>query len=183
MNAQQGVSLEEQLINDLAALSHNPTKFVKYAYPWKEGELANSDGPREWQRSVLDAIGNHLRDGATRHAPCQIAVSSGHGIGKSALVSMVIDWAMSTFEDTMVLVTANTGAQLATKTVPESHRWFRRSINAHWWTPKATSITVRDANHEKTWRADFMPWSEHNTEAFAGLHNKGKRIVLIFDEA
>ena len=28
-----------------------------------------------------------------------------------------------------------------------------------------------------------MPWSEHNTEAFAGLHNKGKRIVLIFDEA
>ena len=26
-------------------------------------------------------------------------------------------------------------------------------------------------------------WSEHNTEAFAGLHNKGKRIVLVFDEA
>ena len=23
---------------------------------------------------------------------------------------------------------------------------------------------------------------ENNTEAFAGLHNKGKRIVLIFDE-
>ena len=61
MNAQQSVSLEEQLINDLAALSHNPTKFVKYAYPWKEGELANSDGPREWQRSVLDAIGGHLQ--------------------------------------------------------------------------------------------------------------------------
>jgi hypothetical protein len=176
-------SLEEQLINDLASLTHNPTKFVKYAYPWKEGELANSDGPREWQRSVLDAIGGHLRDSSTRFTPCQIAVSSGHGIGKSALVSMVIDWAMSTHEDCMVLVTANTGAQLATKTVPESHRWFRRSINAHWWTPKATSITVRDQNHEKTWRADFMPWSEHNTEAFAGLHNKGKRIVLIFDEA
>ena len=183
MNAQQSVSLEEQLINDLAALSHNPTKFVKYAYPWKEGELANSDGPREWQRSVLDAIGGHLRSPGTRFTPCQIAVSSGHGIGKSALVSMVIDWAMSTHEDCMVLVTANTGAQLATKTVPESHRWFRRSINAHWWMPKATSITVRDASHEKTWRADFMPWSEHNTEAFAGLHNKGKRIVLIFDEA
>ena len=33
---------------------------------------------------------------------------------KSVLVSMVIDWAMSTHEDCMVLVTANTGAQLAT---------------------------------------------------------------------
>jgi hypothetical protein len=30
---------------------------------------------------------------------------------------------------------------------------------------------------------DKIPWTEHNTEAFAGLHNKGKRIVLIFDEA
>src|SRR5271168_1789148 len=183
MNAQAEPSLEQQLIEDLAKLTHDPYRFCKYAYPWKEGELAGSDGPREWQRGVLDAIGEHLRLATTRYSPCQIAVSSGHGIGKSALVSMVIDWAMSTHEDCMVLVTANTGAQLATKTVPESHRWFRRSINAHWWMPKATSITVKDYQHEKTWRADFMPWSEHNTEAFAGLHNKGKRIVLIFDEA
>ena len=29
----------------------------------------------------------------------------------------------------------------------------------------------------------MVPWSERNTEAFAGLHNKGKRILLIFDEA
>lgn len=183
MNAQAEPSLEQQLIDDLAKLTHEPTKFVKYAYPWKEGELAKSDGPREWQRGVLDAIGEHLRSSETRFTPCQLAVSSGHGIGKSALVSMVIDWAMSTHEDCMVLVTANTGAQLATKTVPESHRWFRRSINAHWWEPKATSITVRDTGHDKTWRADFMPWSEQNTEAFAGLHNQGKRILLIFDEA
>jgi hypothetical protein len=28
-----------------------------------------------------------------------------------------------------------------------------------------------------------VTWSEHNTEAFAGLHNMGRRIVLIFDEA
>jgi hypothetical protein len=28
-----------------------------------------------------------------------------------------------------------------------------------------------------------MTWTEHNTEAFAGLHNKGKRIVVIYDEA
>jgi hypothetical protein len=29
----------------------------------------------------------------------------------------------------------------------------------------------------------FHHMVEHNTEAFAGLHNKGKRIILIFDEA
>ena len=29
----------------------------------------------------------------------------------------------------------------------------------------------------------MVPWSERNTEAFAGLHNQGKRILLVFDEA
>src|SRR3546814_5543735 len=37
--------------------------------------------------------------------------------------------------------------------------------------------------HDKSWRADLVTWSVNNTEAFAGLHNQGKRIVLIFDEA
>ncbi|MDH8474265.1 terminase, partial [Klebsiella pneumoniae] len=36
---------------------------------------------------------------------------------------------------------------------------------------------------DKRWRADAIPWSEHNTEAFAGLHNERKRIVVVFDEA
>jgi hypothetical protein len=119
----------------------------------------------------------------TRGQPCMVAVASGHGIGKSALVSMFIHWALSTCEDTKVIVTANTGTQLATKTVPEIHKWFRLAINAHWWEMKATSITVRDEAHKQLWRADAIPWSENNTEAFAGLHNKGKRILLIFDEA
>jgi hypothetical protein len=29
----------------------------------------------------------------------------------------------------------------------------------------------------------MIPWSETNTEAFAGLHNQGNRILLVFDEA
>jgi hypothetical protein len=42
---------------------------------------------------------------------------------------------------------------------------------------------VREEEHKRLWRTDWIPWSDNNTEAFAGLHNKGKRIVLIFDEA
>ena len=136
-----------------------------------------------WQRQILDLIGKHLRDSQTRYNPLKVAVASGHGIGKSALVGMIIDWAMSTADDCKVIVTANTGTQLATKTVPEVHKWFGRSINAHWWELKATSITIRDVEHSRRWRTDFIPWSAHNTEAFAGAHNKGKRIVVVFDEA
>jgi hypothetical protein len=29
----------------------------------------------------------------------------------------------------------------------------------------------------------MVPWSERNTEAFAGLHNKERRILVVFDEA
>lgn len=175
--------LQKQLFADIAGFTHNPTGFVKYVYPWGEKELVDSAGPRPWQGEVLSHIGSHLQNPETRYQPCCIAVSSGHGIGKSASIGMVIDWALSTCEDCKVIVTAGTGTQLSTKTVPEVSTWFRRSINAEWWDVKAQSITVRSAKHEKTWRTDFITWNEQNTEAFAGLHNKGKRILLVFDEA
>ena len=47
----------------------------------------------------------------------------------------------------------------------------------------ATAYYSADPDHEKTWRIDALPWSKHNSEAFAGLHNQGKRIIVIFDEA
>jgi hypothetical protein len=72
---------------------------------------------------------------------------------------------------------------LATKTIPEVKKWFGRSLNKHWWTPAAESIKSSDKRHADNWRIDFHTWSLEKTEAFAGLHNQGKRIVLIFDEA
>jgi hypothetical protein len=40
-----------------------------------------------------------------------------------------------------------------------------------------------DPVREKKWRIDQAPWSKENTEAFAGMHNLGKRILVVFDEA
>lgn len=101
----------------------------------------------------------------------------------SALVGMLLDWGMSTVRDTRAVITANTENQLRTKTWPEVSKWVRGAINADWWSVPAMSFYSADAQHEKSWRADAIPWSENNTEAFAGLHNEGKRIILIFDEA
>ena len=90
---------------------------------------------------------------------------------------------MSTFEDTRGIVTANTDGQLKTKTWPELSKWYRLCITKEWFTLTATAIYSVDVGHERTWRMDAIPWSKDNTEAFAGLHNQGKRILLIFDEA
>lgn len=177
--------LEQQLIDDIASFTHDPHGYAIYAFPWgEEGtELHDSPGPRVWQGDAFDEIGDHLQNPATRHQPLLICRASGHGIGKSAFISMLVKWGMDTCEDCKVVVTANTENQLRTKTWPEIAKWQRLSITNDWFNCTATAIYANDPAHAKSWRADAVPWSENNTEAFAGLHNKGKRIILIFDEA
>lgn len=172
------------LVSDIGAMTHDPLAFVLYAFPWGSGELAEHQGPRQWQRRKLAQIGEMLRAGKGGASEAvQMAISSGHGIGKSALVSWVIYWAMATHEDCRGVVTANTEKQLTTKTWAELAKWHRLAICSHWFELTATALFLRDANHAKTWRIDMVPWSERNTEAFAGLHNAGKRVLLVFDEA
>ncbi|MBP6015069.1 MAG: terminase, partial [Alphaproteobacteria bacterium] len=89
---------------------------------------------------------------------------------------------MSTMKDTRIVITANTENQLRTKTWPEVSKWSKLSSTSHLWQVPAMSIYSSDPGAEKSWRGDAIPWSENNTEAFAGLHNEGKRIVLVFDE-
>jgi hypothetical protein len=174
---------ERTLAQDLAQYVHNPLDAVLYGFGWGKGELADSPGPRAWQAEVLKQIGAHLQNPATRHTPCQIAISSGHDTGKSSLIAMVTWWALSTFEDTRVNVSSNTGMQLQTKTSVEMAKWFRLAINSEWFDKSITSIKVRDAEHAEEWRCDLVSWSEDNPAAFAGLHNFGKRLVFILDEA
>jgi hypothetical protein len=173
---------EQQLAQDLASYQHDPYSAVLYGFPWGKGELSESTGPRAWQAEVLKEIGAHLANPETRHQPCQIVISSGHDIGKSALIAMVTWWALSTFEDTRVNLTSNTGNQLSTKTSPELSKWFRLAINAGWWDKSITAIKANDEKHADTWRADLVPWSQDNPAAAAGLHNAGKRLVFIIDE-
>lgn len=174
---------EIALIDDIAGFTHDPLSFARYAYGWGENELQRFAEPKEWQCDIMQEVSKHLKNPETRFMPLQIAVASGHGIGKSALVGMMCHWANSTCEDTKIVVTANTDTQLRTKTMPEITKWHRLAINSHWFKPTATSIQSVQEDHSRSWRLDAVPWSEHNTEAFAGLHNEGKRIILIFDEA
>ena len=164
----------------MAQLSKDPLSWVYYSFDWGKGDLEGFDGPDEWQKQALADI----RDGLKTPAQViQEATASGHGIGKSALVAWIILWALSTFEDTKGIVTANTETQLKTKTWAELAKWYRLCVIKHWFIFTATAIYSIDPEHEKTWRFDMIAWSEHKTEAFAGMHNKGKRIVIIFDEA
>ncbi|OHV24934.1 terminase [Rhizobium sp. RSm-3] len=174
---------ENALIDLAASCRYSPKRWSRVAWDWGVGELSEYDGPRPWQDDINDIIGAHLANPETRYQPLRVSVASGHGIGKSAEMGMLSNWAMSCFADCKIVTTANTEGQLRTKTAPEIGKWFRMSITSHWFDVQTMSIKSRDPERGESWRQDFIPWSEHNTEAFAGLHNKGKIILLLFDEA
>ena len=172
----------DPLVEDLGRLSSDPLRWVLWAFPWGEEatELAKVHGPEPWQADILGRI----RDGLlTPNQAIQTAVASGHGIGKSALVAWIILWAISTMPDTRGVVTANTENQLRTKTWVELAKWYRLFIAKELFEYSATKLCASDPEHADTWRIDMVPWSERNVEAFAGLHNKGRRILVVFDEA
>lgn len=175
------------LAEDMARFRHDPLGHVLYSYPWgvPNTPLADKDGPYPWHREFLTHLGERLQAGEPLGFPevIRLATSSGHGIGKSALVAWLIRWALDTREDTRVLITANTEKQLTSKTWPELNKWHQLALTKDWWHWTATSYYSADAAHAATWRADALTWSEHNTEAFAGAHNEGKRLVVLFDEA
>jgi hypothetical protein len=177
----------DELLDKLASFTSDPLGFVRWAFPWGESGTALEDesGPEQWQIDQLTRIGERLRDpGATAVSVIEEDISSGHGIGKSAEVSWLILWAISTHEDTRGVVTANTDTQLRTKTWAELSKWYQLFIAKQLFTFTATSIYIaNDPVREKAWRIDAVPWSANNTEAFAGLHNKGKRLLVVFDEA
>jgi hypothetical protein len=171
------------LVEWLASVSHDPLAWVMGAFPWGEADTRLAgfpDGPEPWQREILELIRDGLVD---INRAIQLAVASGHGIGKTALVSWIMLWAISTKPDTRGVVTANTETQLKTKTWAELGKWFHMFIGKDYFQFTATALFAKDTAHEKTWRVDMVPWSERNTEAFAGLHNKGRRILVVFDEA
>lgn len=173
--------VDARLLAWLAACNKDPVAFVKGAFPWGEtGSLAKFTGPNDWQLGVLEDLASGL---LTTESAIQLAAASGHGVGKSALVGWIILWAFSTAPDTRGVITANTENQLKTKTWAELGKWFNLFIARDHFTLTATALLSKDPSRERTWRIDAVPWSEKNTEAFAGLHNQGKRLVLIMDEA
>lgn len=171
---------DNALIDLLASCSGDPLRFALECFPWGEGVLSSSPGPEPWQIGILERIRDGLVD---LNTAIRLATASGHGVGKSALCSILILWALSTMTDTRGVVTANTEAQLKTKTWAELGRWYSLFIGKSLFKLTPTAIYSADKERERTWRIDLIPWSERNTEAFAGLHNQGRRILVVFDEA
>lgn len=178
----------------------DPEAFVLFAYPWGQPgtPLERFKGPRKWQRRILRRMRDFIRANSDRMdngellAALRVAISSGRGIGKSALVSWLIHWMLTTRIGSSVIVSANSENQLRKVTWGELTKWVTMSINSHWWEPTATSmppaawlkdLVERDLKKgTRYWGAEGKLWSEESPDSYAGVHNMDGMMV-IFDEA
>jgi hypothetical protein len=173
-----------------------PLAFVLYAFPWgvKGTPLEHFKGPRKWQREVLQQIGAHIKSnqGKVDFDTLRQAVSSGRGIGKSALVSWITIWMLSTRIGSTTIISANSESQLRSVTWAEITKWLAMAINSHWFEVSATrlmpakwltELVERDLKKgTRYWSVEGRLWSSENPDAYAGVHNYDG-VMVIFDEA
>ncbi len=171
-------SAHEQALKEACAeFANDPESFTMFMYPWGKGILDGWEGPDDWHREVFREIRDYLN--GPSDDPLCIAVASGHGAAKTAFIAWLIRWFMSTRPHPQVVCTANTESQLNTKTWRELAKWHKLSLNQHWFEWTATQYYLKA--HPETWKANAIPWSENNTEAFAGTHEEN--VLVVFDEA
>jgi len=177
-------------------IKDDPLAFVLLTYPWGEPgtPLEHFKGPRKWQRDVLGTLRDHIKDnqGKVDYDTFRKAVASGRGIGKSALVSWLVHWMLSTRIGSTTIVSANSEAQLRSVTWAEITKWLAMAMNSHWFEIAATRImpakwitelVERDLKKgTRYWAVEGRLWSEENPDAYAGVHN-WDGVMLIFDEA
>ncbi|RJO61598.1 MAG: terminase [Dehalococcoidia bacterium] len=185
--------MEQSVQRDIDNYYADPLGYVMYVFPWGQPgtPLANfKEGPDKWHLRLFAELTRHILDNLEAIErnkspdPFRYGVASGHGVGKSACMAWLIKWLMATRPNCRGVVTANTEAQLKGKTWAELSKWNAIALDGKSYTVSATAIWRNDvANGERTWRFDALPWSEERSEGFAGLHNAGSAVVLIFDEA
>jgi hypothetical protein len=189
-------------------IKDNPLAFVLYVFPWGEKgtPLERFSGPRKWQREVLSDLAEHIKANralADAKEPHQSeddiaykvlrqAVSSGRGIGKSALVSWIVIWMLSTRIGSTTIISANSEPQLRSVTWAEITKWLAMGINSHWFEISATRVLPAKWLAElvekdlkkgtRYWGIEGRLWSAENPDAYAGVHNFDG-VMVIFDEA
>ena len=193
-------SLDARLAKIVSGYWNDPLGYVLFAWDWQNDtsiqmvELPEKYkklypgavyGPDLWACEVLERLRDEVIknnfNGRDAVPSVNLAVASGHGIGKSAMTAWLVNWILDARYGAKGMVTANTGAQLKSKTWAEITKWGKKKITAHWWNFKAMEITSKFA--PEAWRIDAVTWDEKKSEAFAGQHAASSSSFYVFDEA
>lgn len=142
----------------LLALHHDPVLFVQ--------SVLGAE-PQAWQREALEAV----RDGP------RVACKSGHGVGKSALLSWVILWYLIT-RPCRIVCTANSANQLNQVLWAEIQKWARKMPKGLQGQLEITSDKIVVKGVDSSCHARVS--RKENPEALQGFHHE--RLLFVIDE-
>ena len=131
-----------------------------------------------WQQSlVFYGIEKALR----QEIPNRISIVSGHGIGKSCMVSIIILWFLFSYPDSQVPCTAPTASGLYDVLWKEISKWIAKMPKEYADLYLWEAGHIRMKNNPQVWFARAKTSSKENTEALAGVH--ADWVLVAVDEA
>ena len=159
-------------------------RLVYHIFPFgQKGHDLEQMAPYDWQMEEWQKLSKHLQNPETRYDLYRLCISSGNGAAKTAFGAMTLLMLMFT-QQLRARVTANTDPQMKATVWPEYDVWFRHARYAEVFFEKfGTSIKAKNDQLASTWRIDTFTWSEEAPAAISGLHNKGRAVSYVFEEA
>jgi hypothetical protein len=163
----------------------DPLGFVLDCFPWGEGSLHGMKGPDPNQRSFLEDLGREVKarkfDGIMPVLPIRMAISSGHGTGKSAMYGWLAWWILSTRPYSKGTVTAGTYVQLESRTWAAIQYWGKMCSTSHLFDILQSGIYSK--TDPENWKLEAQSCKPENAQSFAGQHARNSSSFYIFDEA
>lgn len=178
-------AFEIELDHWLASCHYDPLAYVMGSWAWGEGQLKDETGPKPWQRSFLIDLGKLIVtrafNGIDPVQPVKMAISSGVGVGKTALIAWICHFLQDTRPDCKCRVTANTVTQLDTATWAEIRKWGALKLTAPRWS--MNTEMMYHVGDRVNWFTVKTTCAAENAQAFAGWHNRRSSTANFYDEA
>lgn len=131
-----------------------------------------------WQQALICyGVDKALRG----EVPMRISIVSGHGIGKSMIVSVLILWFLFVHPDSQVACTSPGKEQMYDVLWKELKKWIEKMPKevAAMYLWEASHVRMQEA--PQVWFARAKTASKENTEALAGVH--ADWVMIPVDEA
>lgn len=181
----------EKFAEWVLSFQNRPLDFALTMWPWGEKDTPLEHRTLEdWQFNLLLDLQTRLLadepeeakaalEGRMHNMVYRYARPAGHGVGKTAGFAIIVHWFASTHPNGQGVITASTESQLQTKTWRELRKWQELALNG--WMFEWTATKYKHRGRPETWFVSAIPWSETNSSAFAGTHEK--YVLIGFDES
>lgn len=195
---------KQEIDEELGRCAWDPLRFALFAFPWGEvPEFSLVKLPPKWRKkypnceygldtwacTLLDEVGRQVRanhfDGSKAVKPIRIAMTSGHGPGKSFLSGILTWWIMATRPNCKGTITATTMPQLQAKTwaqIAALKKWCIVGDRFEITTGKG-SMKFYAKEAPDAWACSGQTSKEENSESFAGQHAASSTSFYLMDEA